>query len=208
MYRRAGWLSLTLVCLPWKNNKKANLTKNQHLGKPWRLIRMGGSQSCSRNHRVHEVEWLVARVGKHLVPSLRWAEWLFWEWDLLDTTLSDVWETPILSVFVQGDKCVLYFHTTNTTENGLLKLKLDISLVPPPLLHPSFIHPTSPLYFWSSHLVLLSWGDIHSCWNGGKGTVGRKENTFLNSYRARRVSWFSFCFLLHFFSVISLAMVE
>lgn len=24
-----------------------------------------------RNHRVHEVEWLVASVGKHLVPSLR-----------------------------------------------------------------------------------------------------------------------------------------
>lgn len=122
------------------------------------------------------MEWLVASVGEHLVPSLRWAEWLFWEWDLLDTTLSDVWETPILSVFVQGDKCVLYFHTTNTTKNGLLKLKLDISLVPPPLLHPSFIHPTSPLCFWSSHLVLLSWGDIHSCWNGGKGTLGRNEN--------------------------------
>lgn len=24
-----------------------------------------------RNHRVHEVEWLDASVGKHLVPSLR-----------------------------------------------------------------------------------------------------------------------------------------
>lgn len=96
MYRCAGWFALTLVCLPWKkkkknNNKKANLTKNQQLAIRWCL--MEGSLlhwTEAVGIRVHEVEWLVASVGKHLVPSLRWAEWLFWEWDLLDKTLSDV----------------------------------------------------------------------------------------------------------------------
>lgn len=29
------------------------------------------SSRGSRNHRVHEVEWLVASAGKHLLPCLR-----------------------------------------------------------------------------------------------------------------------------------------
>lgn len=84
----------------------------------------------------------------------------------MDKPLSDVWETQILSVFVQSDKCVLYFHTTHTTENGLLKLKLYISLVSPPSsIPPSF---TLPPPFDSEAAILF-------CSNEGTPTAAGME---------------------------------
>lgn len=76
------------------------------------------------------------------------------------------WETQILSVFVQGDKCVLYFHTTYTRENGLLKLKRYTSLVSPlSSIPPSF---TLPPPFVSEAAILF-------CSNEGTSTAAGME---------------------------------
>lgn len=140
--------------------------------------------------------------GSQRVRSLHW------------TRPSDILgeETELFSVLVQGGGCTPLFSYSLHMREWTLKLNWpDV----PSLFHPSFTHPTSSLCSPGSHSVPLSWGNIFSCWDGGKGTRYRDKLAFYkfhqSSYWTRYVSWFSFCFLYIIFvcvCVISLAVVE
>ena len=142
--------------------KLANLTKNQQLAIRWGLTRLDGLSRGSRTHRVREVEWLVARVGKHPVPSLRWAAWLFWEWDLLD--LPHIWETQILSVFVIN---VYFLFIQATEERTDFEVEAQHRPGVPPLssIPPSFTLPPP----------LVSEAAIMFCSNEGTSTAAGME---------------------------------
>lgn len=193
--------------------KRANLTGTSIFSLDcavWHDWRVVLHQLEVRNERVHEVWRLLAGVSKHLVTG-----WLSKsEITSLDKALGYFGgeETELFSVLVQGGGCTPLFSYSLHMREWTLKLNWpDV----PSLFHPSFTHPTSSLCSPGSHSVPLSWGNIFSCWDGGKGTRYRDKLAFYkfhqSSHWTRYVSWFSFCFLYIIFvcvCVISLAVVE
>lgn len=183
--------------------KRANLTGTSIFSLDcavWHDWRVFLHQLEVRNERVHEVWRLLAGVSKHLVTSLfltvlggsQRVRSLHW------TRPSDILgeETELFSVLVQGGGCTPLFSYSLHMREWTLKLNWpDV----PSLFHPSFTHPTSSLCSPGSHSVPLSWGNIFSCWDGGKGTRYRDKLAFYklhqSSHWTRYVSWFSFCFL-------------
>lgn len=183
MYRCVivGLLLLLRVC--HGKTKKANLTscREEQTFPSW-IVLFGTTEESLlhqlevRNERVHEVWWLVAGVGKHLVPSLFYAElggslgvrWFYW------TSLSLIFgrREKVTVRRLKSLVCLyrvinvhLYFHTIYTRENELWRWSSTLAWCPlslPSLLHspyllPLFTRQPSCSALMRGHLKLLGW---------------------------------------------------
>lgn len=161
-----------------------------------------------RNDRVHEVWWLVAGVGKHLVPSLFYAE-LGGSLGVRFIGHAPLWYlghsrhvvTEISRVFVQGDTCTPLFFIPFKEE----KMNFEAEgphgprcpLSPPSLLHspyllPLFARQPSCSALMRGHPKLLGWR------KGGPGLT-HFSKCHQRGHCTRDVGWSSFCFLCIFF---------
>lgn len=218
----ASWFAFTFTaCLPWRNRREQTwqaVVRNQHFLKFFSCTVLFDTTEGSlfhqlevRNDSVHEVWWLVAGVGKHLVPSLFYAE-LGGSLGVRFIGHAPLWYlgqgrlavTEISRVFVQGDTCTPLFFIPFTEERMNFEAEAPhrprCPLSPPSLLHspyllPLFARQPSCSALMRGHPKLLGWR------KGGRGLT-HFSKCHQRGHRTRHVGWSSFCFLcIFFFSV-------